>query len=221
MPGVPISDSTVVVRVNDVLTKPAGLVDLTGKEITVRLRQPASAQEGQKIIFFTTAWIYGESIAVRETGRIDARLAMADARKQIEQETRKDRDRELQARIEKADLVVSGKVSSVKPAADNARRPVSEHTPDWWVATIKVQSVEKGKLADKTVDVLFPKSTDEMWIDSPKFKAGQEGIWILRKDQTEKGFPATRMRGFTALDRKDFQEPDRVGHIRELVKKAR
>jgi len=56
-----------------------------------------------------------------------------------------------------------------------------------------------------------------MWIDSPKFKPGDTGVWILQRNQQEKGFPKMRVAGLTALDPLDFQPSAALPHLRELV----
>lgn len=50
---------------------------------------------------------------------------------------------------------------------------------------------------------------DVAWINAPKFKAGQEGIWILHKD------PKTD--AYTVIDPLDFQTKDQVGNVKALT----
>ena len=103
-------------------------------------------------------------------------------------------DLALQERIERAQLIVTGWVSKIGPETDTAARmPISEHAPDWWWAEIHAEHVEKGKLRDATLRMLYPNSTDELWLDAPKCHVGQRGVWLLQQNQKEKGPPAMRV----------------------------
>jgi hypothetical protein len=53
MPSVPVSERTVVVRVDALLRAPETLSDFAGREVTVRLETPGSVGRGDKQVFFT------------------------------------------------------------------------------------------------------------------------------------------------------------------------
>jgi hypothetical protein len=226
MPGVPVSDHTIVVRVDETLSAAPKLDNFTGKDVTVYLTKPGSAEVGQTLVFFTNGWLYGKGLAVQEVGRLEAkenrvegvggpkelRSALADLRQ-------KEADRALVARMARAPLVISGKVLSIQPAP-GVRRHASEHDPDWWEATIEVNSAHKGTAPGNQVTVKYPNSKDELWIDSPKFQVGEEGTWILQMNQTEKGTQRMRIEGYTALNPLDFQPKDRMERTMKLLKAA-
>jgi hypothetical protein len=102
--------------------------------------------------------------------------------------------------------VVYGRVDRVVDSSAVDPRD-SEHNPQWQVATIRVRETLKGSPAS-TVDVWFPASRDVMWVDAPRFAAGQEGIWILQS-----GPLAGRL---TALGRWDFQPAAELPRLRRL-----
>jgi hypothetical protein len=218
IPAVAAAGRTVIVKIDEVLRAPATLGDFTGQEITVRLSQPGPVRVGQRVVFFTNAWLYGQSIAVLEVGRILPRGDTSGLRRQISDAAQRIADQDLRDRITRAELVVAGKVSATRPAPEPARRrPITEHDPDWWEATIEVSSVLKGRAPQPSVTVLFPNSTDVMWMDAPKFRVAQEGVWILQRDQKEKGWPVMRIPGYTALDPLDFQPIEQLERIRRLI----
>jgi hypothetical protein len=230
MPSVPVTSDTAVVRVDVVLRGPPELRDIARRDITVQLRPGRRPQVGARAVFFATSWLYGESIAVVEVGRMSGRGKDDDLGREIADAELRLADERLAERIAAASLVVSGRVEEVAPARVNRERmPQTEHDPDWWVAEVAVQTVERGRPPRPdagqpgrpgTLPVLFPRSADEMWIDAPKFQPGQEGVWILQRDQKEKGWPILRVPGYTALDPLDFQLPNQLDRVRALVRRV-
>jgi hypothetical protein len=219
MPAVPISDNTAIVRVDEVLQAPSMFADQNGRDITVQLADGSRRnREGQQAVFFTNGWLYGDSIAVVEVGRLPPKQGGARLRQQIADANRHIAEQALMDRIDPTALIVAGRVVESRPAPEQERRgPITEHDPDWWEAIIQVESVEKGSYPETFLPILFPNSTDEMWIDAPKFRQGDEGVWLLRQDQQEKGWPTTRRSGYTALNPRDFQPTHRLEQLRALI----
>jgi len=204
---------TLVVKVDEVLKNPPVRTNYTGREITVRLGDSTKLQPGSQFVFFTTSWMFGDSIAVREIGRQPDSAAL---RKQIAEELAKAPDVFVQRRLVGANLVLAGRVSAARAAPDKVRGgPPGEHDPDWWEAEIQVQSVQKGTHTDRTLVILFPNSTDIFWERSPKFRKDQEGIWILRMERAA-GRPTSGY--YMALQPEDFQPLDQLARIQRLVK---
>src|SRR5918996_121652 len=141
-------DRTAIVRVDRVLRGPEQMEQIAGREITVQLRQ--SAEVGTTAVFETDGWLYGESMAVLETGR---RRSTAAARS-LEAEADVEAGREtpaaaapaaphrsaVQARAEEASAVVVGRVVGVRQVETAARagpggeERQSEHDPRWAIA---------------------------------------------------------------------------------------
>jgi hypothetical protein len=216
-----VTENTAIVVVGEVFTAPPQLGDYTGKEITIQLEHSEGVEDGLEAVFFTTSWIYGESLAVMEVGRIEGKVDAKEIREQIAQAELALADQALEERIALAELVILGTVVRTAPEMEYRQSmPVTEHTPDWWEATILVESVEKGQLSKTETQSLFPNSRDEAWIESPKFREGQHGIWILQSDQEEKGWPTMRIPGYTALDPLDFQDASQLNRIRALIKRS-
>ena len=219
VPNIP-TEGLAIVRVDEVYLAPTTLGNFTGKEITVSLMESPPTEAGQQWVFFTVGWLYAQSIAVLEIGRVEFKGDTAGViRQQIAAALQKISDETLTARLNRADLVVVGKVAGIKTIGGQAqRKPFTEHDPEWQEAMLTVDSVEKGQLPQLSAVIVFPSSQDELWVDSPKFQVGQEGIWILRRDQQEKGSPILRIPGLTALDPLDFQTKDQLDRIRRLLK---
>jgi len=211
------SERTIVVKVEEILHGPPPFADHRGREITVYSEKPQGLVPGKQALFFTRSWLFGESLAVAEVGRVDM-PDQGTTRDDIAAANQAIGDRHLLDRIVKAELVLVGQVTGVKPAPQTDRKRIeTEHDPEWWAAEIKVTSAEKGKPAAATVEVLFPHSGDEMWLDAPKFEKGQTGIWILQRNQQEKGWPVLRAAGLTALAPLDFQPTTQLERVRRLI----
>lgn len=126
-------------------------------------------------------------------------------------------DEQLTQRLAQAEFVISGVATgtarSVQPAAPG-KIQTSQHNPDWWQATIEVESVEKGQWNSKTVVVLFANSQDIAWHRSPKIKVGEHGIWLLQnRDSFGRPVP-----GPAVVNPLDFQSNTELERIRTLLK---
>jgi hypothetical protein len=216
MPEVPASSSTSVVRVNEVLHGPSPFSDHVGRDITVVLQDPKGLKVGTRAVFFTQSWLYGQSLAVIEVGRLPGANPdkMAADIKGAEQANF---ERRLGERVAAAAVVIVGAVADIRPGPEARQRVETEHAPEWAEAVVKVHEVLKGKSPDQGVLVLFPTSLDELWIDSPKFAPGQTGVLILQSNQTEKGWPVLRVPGLTALDPLDVQPVEMRDAIGKLI----
>jgi hypothetical protein len=214
MASVPATDDMAVVRVDEVFKAPETLGDWTNREITVQLATTGDLEEGEQFVFYTNGWLYGDSLAVREVGRwavtatISRRLSAKSAR--MAQQAASE---ELRRHIAEAELVVVGRVLDTSPVLMGTAGILSEHDPDWWQATIEVESVEKGDRAPGALTVVYPRSMDVMWAHVPKLEVGQEGIWILKTGEVA-GLRAEEPVVQSPLD---FLDRDRLGQIRALI----
>lgn len=220
MPEVPASAHTFVVKVDEILHGPSQFADHAGRQITLYSEKPDGLEAKGSAVFFTRSWLYGKSLAVIEVGRVpngDGNTVAKDI-KDAEQAAL---DGRLRERIAKAALVVNGKVADVREGPE-LRRPVeTEHHPQWATAIFRVGEALKGKPQGPTLEVVFPRSMDELWIDSPKLRPGAAAILILQQNQQEKGWPVLRVPGLTALDPLDRQPVSALKRIRKLVEGAK
>ena len=229
--GVPVSPRTVVVRVDAVLEKPASVSLVQGDKATVEVQDSALFRGGMQATFYADGWIFGEGVAVREVGHEPSPVAMrteapGQNASEVSQTRKQLSDDELRARIQAADMVMVGRVLSVRQAtlAVAGDRPprITEHDPAWQEAVIRVVSGLKGVQADQEVVVRFPGSLDVAWHGAPRFKVGQEGTFLLQKDRVT-GTPKTILAGapvdaYTALDAKDALPADQADRVRRLTR---
>jgi hypothetical protein len=219
LPEVQPSAHTFVVHVDEVLHGPPEFQDHKGRQITLYSDQPKGLEAKTSAVFFTRSWLYGRTLAVIEVGRLPKEAS--PLQDDIEAAAQAAADRRLAARIAKAQLVVVGEVVDLGSGPE-LRRPVeTEHHPEWASAFVKVQDALKGKPEGDTLRVVFPRSSDELWTESPKLEQGQRAILILQEDQQEKGWPVLRVPGLTALDPLDVQPPEQLDRVRKLVEEVK
>lgn len=221
MAQVPVTDRTAIVKVDKVFLAPATLGDWTGKEITVQLSGTGGVQEGQQYVFSTNGWLYGESIAVEA---VDQRPATkTDIESQVASPGQALADRDLQAHIASTDLIVVGKVSSVSLPTAATRVtdqqappvPITRKHPGWREAVIAIESVEKGIYPGQQVVVQYHASTDVAWHKAPKFKPGDEGVFLLHKIE---GQEAQTVATYSCIHEMDFQPRSKLDQIRTFIK---
>jgi len=218
LPQIRATASTIVVKVDDVVYAPsATLENYGGKEVTVLLDRPGTVRAGEQFVFFTRSWMLGSGIAVREVGRTQPESDLSITRRRVAEAHATVADDKLQNRLRDAELVIVGRVSAVRPAPENVHRgSASEHDPNWSEAVIQIESVVKGQINEPSLVVLFPSSRDVMWESAPKFREGEEGTWVLRREKM-RGLPPTH-EYFTALNPRDFHSKDQLDRVKRLAK---
>lgn len=223
--GLPATPETAVVHISRIFKAPPVLAKFTGQEITVQLRHPGTSEHGKEFTFFTTGLYFGDSLAVREVGRIER--SGAEVEREVHEAEAEQHNELLLRRLRDAELVVSGeaiRVAAYRPA-DAKPRPVSEHDPDWWECAIRVRQVEKGngqpaarrRSGPAEVVTLFAHSTDILWYQSPKFAEGLEGIWLIHRTDF-RGNPVPAPVSDHPLD---FHPLSELPRIRALLERLR
>jgi hypothetical protein len=196
--GIPVDGRTVIVQVDELLHGPPEMALPAGSRVTVQLSPELPAlTAGERAAFFTNGWVYGESLAVVEAGRSSVGEAagrtgqMAGLEAPVSSvqvalaELAQD---EVVQHAREAEAIVRGRAVGLTevPSAGLPR----EHDPDWWIATLEVDLVERGELPgvmgdSGTVAVLYANSIDVHWRESPKPKASQAGLWLLHRTPDE------------------------------------
>jgi hypothetical protein len=218
MSNLAIDERTAVVHVDHVLDAPAAFAGLEGQRVTVQLAPDVDPPAvGQAVAFFTQGLAFGESIAVREVGRLPvedveplATSALqagvkAGAFAGLRNELRQDR---LRTHATESDAVVVGRVVKNEKTLWES---VSEHDPDWWKTTIDVRQVERGDIGNGPVEVLYPNSFDVRWCRVPKPKAGTDGVWFLHATQGNLREAAP----FQLLHPDDYQPVEQLDAMRQ------
>ena len=113
MKGIPVGDRTAVVRVEQVIEAPRSFAHYEGQDITVGLAGKKKVSAGDEFIFYANGWIVGESVAVRSVKQEPVTRSHAALLSRGGDPIEHKKNRQLQERLEAADLVVSGKVTAV------------------------------------------------------------------------------------------------------------
>jgi len=211
-----VDDRTAIVLVDRVLHGPPAFADLAGTPVTVQLDPGTDPPAvGERWAFFANGLAFGTGLAVTEVGRLpvgevepyvanalagNAPAPFSDLEAGLKAE-------QLREHAASAAAVVVGTVTNLRRAAPG---PVSEHAPDWWVATLDVHHVEQGDVAPGQIEVLYPNSRDVRWHDTPKPTAGQDGVWILHPTE---GAEAVLAR-YRLEDADDYQPAQSLDSLR-------
>jgi hypothetical protein len=192
------------------------------------LKDPSVFREGSQATFYTQGWILGQGVAVREIGHEvsppGASIDTARTALQVAQRRQSLSDTDLRGRIKNADMIVVGKVISVRRAATakGGKRIITEHDPDWKEATIRVESALKGARGGGEIVVRFPGSEDVAYRNVPRFKTSQSGVFLLKKDSVT-GLPkasirGTRVNAYVAPNPLDCLSRADSGRVKRLMK---
>lgn len=221
--AVPATPRTLVVHVEDVLEKPAALRLTAGDSVTVEPLD-TTLKSGTRATFYTTGWVFGAGIAVREVAHetMPAQLSLAARRDSFNQLQRQVTDSTLAERVRAADMIVVGRVEAIQaPTLLSPHRRITEHDADWQEAVIAVDSMIKGATTTRVI-VRFPRSQDIAWHRLPKFTAGQTGTFLLRRDSLS-GAPHAMTAGhqvtaYVVVAPSDLLSTTDAARVRALVK---
>lgn len=222
--AVPVSNRTATVRVDHVLLKPEGMGLRVDDTVTVELKDRSAPKPGSQATFATVAWISGKGLALREIGHDLVAAAFTVTSIQATRELIE--EAKLSARVNAADVVIKGKVTSIRVAATNSTQtyqPISEHSPNWQEAIIQVDEGLKGMASNTQVVVRFPNSMDVHYFGVPRFTVGQDGIFLLSIDESS-GLPQAMLAGsqvssYLAPTAGDVLPPTRISAIRTVLGK--
>ncbi|HXU38548.1 MAG TPA: hypothetical protein VN937_19485 [Blastocatellia bacterium] len=140
---------------------------------------------------------------------------------------------ELKSRLNAADVIMVGRVLEIRNAGKTfttsgggltalpeSKPRISEHDPDWKEAVIQAERPIKGVVANQRVVVRFPDSLDLMWRNYPKFKEGQDGVFVLKKSRGSGGSLQSLSDGtplFAPPTKQDVLPKDQVQTVIKLV----
>jgi hypothetical protein len=237
-----------VVTVDKVVRAPQPLAGFGGHDVTVQLAPGERIKKGQRALFHTNTWMFGENLAVQSLGHDSLRGPSAVAAvAALPDPARAAAHQEISERAATAPVVITGKVvavglpgagptaaaqpaaaAAVQPAAGQAAPRISEHDPFWREAVIEVNAVHKGTVKKNKVLLRFPSSSDVRWYRAPKFQVGQQGIFSLRRDDVSGHQALGAMAvsfapeaAYTALDSADFQPLDHEAEAAIAVSAAK
>lgn len=236
MPGVSANRNTAVVRVEQIAQAPAALSHCGGHDITVLLAGDQPVSKGDAFTFFTNEWLYGKGVAVRSLAQLPVQQTAASFATAGSDPVRTLAHRRLAAHVEDADLVVTGRVTSVALPGGEAGAAATagtappprllaprEHDPHWREAVVEIHQVHKGSHPTSTVRVRFPASHDRMWFNVPKLQPGHQGHFILHRSRPAEALraaaapDAAAQEVYSVLHPEDFQNIAETGGLRQVL----
>ena len=127
-------------------------------------------------------------------------------------------ERALRARAERAEMVVTGRVTEIREAPRPPKAPITEHDPEWRRAVIAIDEVpqeapagrrrSRGRGRSGQVVIRFAASPDVRWATAPKFSVGDAGVWFLGERTKSKDTEAVRAAAGAAEDEYVVVDPE-------------
>jgi hypothetical protein len=216
--GITGDERTAIVHVNSV-SKAAEPAMLRGQDVTIRLRNASSAQEGREARFCVNSWIWADHIALVEVGPT---VFVGASTVKVSAEDRAVRDH-IRAKSRAAGVtVVVGRVTSTRPArtvVDPFPPANSEHDPILTEAVVNVSQrlTKRGSTATPTATVVFPASHDIAWARAPKLHVGQQSVFVLTLVPRHGLAGANGPPVYTVLDPSDVLTLERLSTVKAAV----
>lgn len=209
------------VRVDQVLLQQGTFSDLTGRLITV-VTQGARLEVGMSYQLWLEPFRFDASVAARlvEAKPIDlSRLPSGSPRLAEKKATlaRAFVDRGLAVRLQAADVVVAGRVESVRQL-DRWQAPESEHQPELFEATVAVGQTLKGSAAGSRLRFIFAASHDVHWYRAPRVAAGDDGLFLLRRADDATADFGVEAGELTLFHRDDRRPATELHRVREILR---
>lgn len=201
MSAIAATNKTCVVRVDQIIQCPEILTDYSGQEITVQLHGTKGIKVGESFLFYTNGWVFGETLAVQSIAHETVPAAGVASLSASTDPVANFAVKESRSRFDAARAVVSGRVTAVRIPSEeqmvpmsmavgidggaSLTKPVSEHDPLIREAVVTVEAQHKGGDVGDEVIVRFPGSTDVRWYKAPKFRPGQQGLFMLHNQESD------------------------------------
>jgi hypothetical protein len=210
---------SIVVRVDRVYKGSPVFRDLAGRQVTViMLAGAALPQNGSHSIFITSSYLFAENAAVREIA-IEPFVSPDQMNKRVATLNTTAAANRIRTSLVSSELVIVGQVVT-EPRTVPVQRSFGEHDPELRAVDIAVSSVERGKIAGKTVTVLFASSDDERWLLAPKLTRGERAIFSLQHDRqigAASGLPTNLASAYTAYLPDDVRPLNTLPAIRSAL----
>jgi len=203
-----------LVQVEKVLLNYNEKENLKGIIVQVLIDGKEKYIKGTSYIFYTKTWLFGKKLTV-VANKISPIKNVSSIFKKIELTKKNNQEKKLKNKFNKAEYIVVGQVKSVRNVNTKQAVLISEHSPNWKVATLEIQEVLKGKLSKKRIDIFYSNSIDVHWYKSPKLNLGLQGIFILnRKEQFKK-----TKNNFTITESNEFFPISELKNIKKILTK--
>ena len=205
---------TAILKVNQVIDAPKPYFKMKDMEVTLQFAADTPHAAGDKQVFYTTAWYFGETLGLREIDNSLPKKFTSKLSAQIQKARSEVSDRILYARLDNATVVVKGTVLQANLDTANYLFSSSEHDPALRRAIIKVEENLKGDQSGTLDSVYYPTGNDIMWTYAPKITQGMDAIFVLRPSYSF----SSGLGGYILLNTLDVQSSSNVNKIKQLLK---
>ncbi len=209
------------VRIDHVLLQRGTFSDLTGRSMTV-VAPPAGLEAGLSYQLWLEPFRFGKSVVATLVAAepIDLARVRAGSPGLAEKQTTLARtfaDRGLAVRLQAADVVVAGRIESIRPL-DRWQAPESEHQPELFEATVIVDQALKGSTAGSRLRFVFATSLDVHWFRAPRVAAGDNGLFLLHRVDDASADLGVETGELTLFHRDDRRATTKLHRVREILR---
>ena len=211
---IPVEERTAIVHVDAILDGADTVGRFTGQDVTLRLTAGETAGEGDSRVFYANPYTFRKTAGFNEVGSQPVEqaklLALSIPRTRLAVQ-----DKATGIRLTRSELVVIGTVEKTGIARD-VPAPREEHDPNWFEATVKVESVEKGQAPEGSLTVFYADNNDSRWSRAPKLKPGERALFLLQTDKDK----ALGLKGYFVVDPSDVRPLAERERVHSLILKA-
>ena len=206
-----------IVRIDEVIYAVKAYQGSKNREITVFLADDTALQTSAgSLTFYTVGWYFGNGLGVKEIKNPFRLVNNSKLKDVVVRAQRMIVERYLDLQLKRASVVVEGIVVKTNLDSLPNLNMRSEHNPYLKAAQIDIVKFHKGSLNTNKIIVYYASSTDLAWINSPKLKKNQRGIFLLQKDQASAILNKNK---YSVLDFRDVQPTSQLSTINKLLKK--
>jgi len=212
-PLLPANDSTIVIKVANVLSGRDIVGDQSGRLATVVLAKAGTVKAHSTGTFFGNPRFVGKTITITDVGEIvsppsggfAAATAFVGA---VSIGTQQYHDAPIRARLDIANLVFTGTVESEHALVDaqSTARQAQDSNPEWHVATVRVATSLRGSRSGQVIFVIFSSSRSVGFINKPKLVSGESALIIAHAPSAEEQAELQPFGALTIQDQKGTQQ---------------
>jgi hypothetical protein len=173
----------VLVKIERVAQAPPALTGVVGTTVTVKIPAETMLKSEETKLFFTNGLMFGENLAVEASAIEDLEKSYDETVMDIKNAVANIEREERLERINKAMLILEGRVTKMEESELNQKYPLTFDSPYWVSVTIRISRVIKGKYEGKTIEAFINKGGESEEGAALEIEIGKTGVWLLGREK--------------------------------------